>query len=52
MALGWGGGLSEFIVVPSYSVFKIPDSISLEVAGQYCSPPCFHIPLTEKISTY
>ncbi|KIN03268.1 hypothetical protein OIDMADRAFT_120325 [Oidiodendron maius Zn] len=30
---GWGGGLSEYIVVPSYSVFKIPDSISLEVAA-------------------
>ena len=30
---GWGGGLAEFIVVPRYAVFKIPDSISLEVAG-------------------
>jgi len=35
---GGGGGLSEFIVVPSYSVFKIPNSISLEVAGKSFSP--------------
>ena len=31
---GWGGGLSEYVVVPRKAVFTIPDLMSLEVAGQ------------------
>ena len=30
---GWGGGLSEHVVIPRKSVFAIPDSMSMEVAG-------------------
>lgn len=37
--LGWGGGLSEFMVVPRESVHQIPDSMSLEAAGE---TPRFH----------
>ena len=31
---GWGGGLSEHIVLPRQAVFEIPESVSLEVAGK------------------
>ncbi|EMC96855.1 hypothetical protein BAUCODRAFT_90175 [Baudoinia panamericana UAMH 10762] len=30
---GWGGGLSEHIVVPEYAVFHIPDNVGLDVAA-------------------
>ncbi|KAK8198735.1 hypothetical protein M8818_006602 [Zalaria obscura] len=30
---GWGGGLSEHLVVPEYCVIKIPDNVSLEIAA-------------------
>lgn len=30
---GWGGGLSEHIVVPETSVLKLPDSVSDEIGG-------------------
>jgi len=31
---GWGGGLSDHLVVPEYAVVKIPDNIGLDVAGK------------------
>lgn len=34
--LGWGGGLSDFVVVPEYCVIKVPDNVPLDVAGE-CS---------------
>lgn len=34
VALGWGGGFSDHIVVPRSAVYKIPDSVSLEVGGK------------------
>ncbi|KAK1063231.1 hypothetical protein LTR74_009662 [Friedmanniomyces endolithicus] len=30
---GWGGGLSDHLVVPEYAVVKIPDNIGLDVAA-------------------
>lgn len=30
---GWGGGLSEHVVVPRHSAIPVPDDVSLEVAG-------------------
>ena len=30
---GWGGGLSEHVVVPRTAVYNIPDSISLEIGA-------------------
>ena len=30
---GWGGGLSEHVVVPREAVFKVPEHIGMEVAG-------------------
>lgn len=32
--LGWGGGLSEHVVIPRTAVFEVPDQISMEVAGK------------------
>ena len=32
--VGWGGGLSEHVVVPRKAVYEIPDNVSLEVAGK------------------
>lgn len=32
--LGWGGGLSEHIVLPRHAIVPIPKSISLEVGGE------------------
>ncbi|KAM0804478.1 hypothetical protein BDR22DRAFT_602578 [Usnea florida] len=29
---GWGGGLSEHVVIPRQAVFEIPDNVSIEVA--------------------
>ena len=37
---GWGGGLSEHVVIPRKAVFKIPDSMSMEVAGESGPPKC------------
>jgi hypothetical protein len=34
---GWGGGLAEHIVVPRASVFAIPETVSLEVGGEFSS---------------
>lgn len=31
---GWGGGLSEHIVIPRQSVYTIPESVSMEVGGK------------------
>lgn len=31
---GWGGGLSEHVVVPRNAVYEIPENVSLEVAGK------------------
>ncbi|KAF5250336.1 hypothetical protein FANTH_4436 [Fusarium anthophilum] len=36
---GIGGGLATYTTVPRYSVFKIPDNISLEVAAQALIEP-------------
>ena len=36
---GWGGGLSEHIVVPEYAVYPLPDNVPMDVAGK--SPPTF-----------
>jgi len=30
---GWGGGLSEHIVVPEYAIYKLPDNVGLDVAA-------------------
>jgi len=30
---GWGGGLSDFVVVPEYCVIKVPDNVPLDVAA-------------------
>ena len=30
---GWGGGMSEHVVVPQHSVKKLPDNVSLEVGA-------------------
>lgn len=35
---GWGGGLSEHVVVPRKAVYEIPDSISMEVGGKALNP--------------
>ena len=32
--VGWGGGISEHVVVPRYAVHHIPENISLEVGGK------------------
>jgi threonine dehydrogenase-like Zn-dependent dehydrogenase len=31
---GWGGGLSDHIVVPEYAVYQLPDNVGLDVAGE------------------
>lgn len=31
---GWGGGLSEHVVIPRKAVYEIPDNISMEVGGE------------------
>ena len=31
---GWGGGVSEHVVVPRYAVYHLPETISLEVGGK------------------
>ncbi|KAL9602497.1 MAG: hypothetical protein Q9219_001791 [cf. Caloplaca sp. 3 TL-2023] len=31
---GWGGGLSEHVVVPRAAVYEIPESVSLELGGK------------------
>ncbi|KAL8640832.1 MAG: hypothetical protein Q9228_002291 [Teloschistes exilis] len=31
---GWGGGLSEHVVVPRAAVYKIPEGVSLEAGGK------------------
>ena len=31
---GWGGGLSEHIVVPEYAVYSVPDNVGLDTAGK------------------
>ncbi len=31
---GWGGGLSEHVVLPRTAVFEIPKTMSLEIAGR------------------
>lgn len=33
IAPGWGGGLSEHVVVPEYAVYKLPDNVGLDVAA-------------------
>ena len=35
---GWGGGLSDHVVVPEYAVYHLPDNVSLDVAGM---PPFY-----------
>ena len=37
---GWGGGLSEHVVVPWTSLYKLPDNVPLEVGGKWqpCKP--------------
>ena len=32
--VGWGGGLSEHVVVPRNAVYEIPENVSLEIAGE------------------
>lgn len=32
---GWGGGLSEHVVVPEYAVYNIPDNMGLDIAGEW-----------------
>jgi threonine dehydrogenase-like Zn-dependent dehydrogenase len=37
---GWGGGLSDFVVVPEYCVIKVPDNVPLDVAGEFPAYCC------------
>ena len=37
--VGWGGGISEHIVVPRKAAYEVPDHVSLEVAGKSSSHP-------------
>ncbi|GAB7360463.1 hypothetical protein MBLNU230_g8415t1 [Neophaeotheca triangularis] len=30
---GWGGGLSEHVVVPDYAVYQLPDNVSMEIGA-------------------
>ena len=30
---GWGGGLSDHIVVPEYTLYKLPDNVPLDIAA-------------------
>lgn len=32
--VGWGGGLSEHVVIPRKAVYEIPSNVSMEVAGE------------------
>lgn len=32
--LGWGGGLSEHVVVPRAAIYEIPDSVSIKIGGE------------------
>lgn len=34
---GWGGGLAEHIVVPTSTLYKLPDNVSLEIGGEHSS---------------
>ena len=34
-SVGWGGGLSDHLVVPEYTLYKIPDNVGLDVAGKH-----------------
>lgn len=45
---GWGGGMSDHVVVPEYAVYKVPDNVSLEVAGKLSSDRnlCSHVDVT------
>ena len=36
---GWGGGLSDHVVVPAASAIPLPDNVSLNVGGQTAPPP-------------
>lgn len=38
LVTGIGGGLATYTTVPRYSVFKIPDNITLQVAGMHIDP--------------
>ncbi|KAK5116376.1 hypothetical protein LTR62_007923 [Meristemomyces frigidus] len=31
--IGWGGGLSDHLVVPEYAVYNLPDNVGLDVAA-------------------
>lgn len=33
--MGWGGGLSDYVCVDAKFAFKLPDSISTEVGGEW-----------------
>ena len=33
--VGWGGGLSEHVVVPRNAVYELPENVSLEIAGEF-----------------
>lgn len=32
--IGWGGGLSEHVVVPRAAIYEIPDSVSMKLGGE------------------
>ena len=40
---GWGGGLSEHVVIPRQAVFELPENVSLEIAGKYLIPEFFSL---------
>lgn len=48
---GWGGGLSEHLVVPEYTLYNCPDNVPLDVAGEWESCCRLVDVLTEPIST-
>jgi threonine dehydrogenase-like Zn-dependent dehydrogenase len=33
MSTGWGGGLADHIVVPTSTLYRLPDNVPLEIGG-------------------
>jgi len=34
MLAGWGGGLAEHIVVPTSTLYRLPDNVPLQIGGE------------------
>jgi threonine dehydrogenase-like Zn-dependent dehydrogenase len=44
---GWGGGLAEHIVVPTSTLYHLPDNVPLEIGGKPFSPELMYLELME-----